>query len=164
MNKTAKTFFTFIVTMAGALLSACATGNGLALDTEGPSLPQPTVANSTDGILIAYSAYEANADFDSRSPDLPEYSHYNILTADGKLQRVCNNSGTILQDPVSVELPPGKYQVIARANGYRSVTVPVLIVTQRSTVLHLEGRNFWPSESAFHQTNAVRLPDVQIIG
>ena len=93
MNKTAKTFFTFIVTTAGALLSGCATGNGLALDTVGPSLPQPAAANSTDGILIVYSAYEVNADFNSRNPDLPEYSDYKILTADGKpLQRVHNNS------------------------------------------------------------------------
>jgi hypothetical protein len=167
MNKTAKIFFTFIVTAAGALLSGCATGNGLALHTVGPPLSQPTAANSMEGILMVYSAYEANADFNSRSPgpDLPEYSDYKILTADGKpLQKVHNDSGTILQDPVSVELSPGKYQVIARANGYGTVTVPVTIETQQSTVLHLEGDGFWPDESAFSQTNAVRLPDRQIIG
>jgi hypothetical protein len=165
MNKTSKIFFTFIVTAAGALLSGCATGNGLAFDTVGPSLPQPAAANSTDGILMVYSAYEATADYNSRNPDLPEYSDYKIFPADGKpLQRVHNDSGTILQDPVSVELPPGKYQVIARANGYGTVTVPVMIETQQSTVLHLEGGGFWPDESAFNQTNAVRLPDGLIIG
>jgi hypothetical protein len=165
MNKTAEIYFTFIVTATGALLSGCATCNGLALDTVGPLLPQPPAANSPDGILIVYSAYEANADFNSRNPDLPEYSDYKILTADGKpLQRVRNNSGTILQDPVSVELPPGKYQVIACANGYRNLIVPVMIETQQSTVLHLEGGGFWSGESAFSQTNAVRLPDGQIIG
>jgi hypothetical protein len=165
MNKTAKTFFTFIVTTAGALLTGCATGNGPALDTVGPSLPQPVSATSTDGILVVYSAYEANADFNSRNPDLPEYSDYRILTTDGKpLQRVRNNSETILQDPVSVELPPGKYQVIARANGYGNVTVPVMIEARQSTVLHLEGGDFWSGESACNQTNAVRLPDGQIIG
>lgn len=165
MNKTARIFSTFILTAAGALLSGCATGNGPALDTAGPSLPQPPAANSTDGILTVYSAYEVNADFNSREPDLPEYSDYKILTAGEKpLQRVHNNSGTILQDPASVELPPGKYQVIARANGYGTVTVPVMIETQQSTVLHLEGGGFWPDESAFNQTNAVRLLDGQIIG
>jgi len=30
--------------------------------------------------------------------------------------------------------------------------------------LHLEGGSSWPNESAFNQTNAVRLPDGQIIG
>jgi hypothetical protein len=165
MDKTAKIFFTFIATAAGAFLSGCATSNGLALDTVEPSLHQPPTANSTDGTLMVYSAYEANADFNSRNPDLPEYSDYRILTTDGKpLQTVRNNSGIMLQDPVSVELPPGKYQVIARANGYGTVTVPVIIETQQSTVLHLEGGGFWPDESAFNQTNAVRLPDGLIIG
>ena len=160
-----KTFFTFVVTTAVALLSGCSTRNGLASDTIGSALHQPTAETSTDGILIVYSAYEANADFGSRNPDLPEYSDYKILTADGKLlQGVRNNSGTIFQDPVSVELPPGKYQVITRANGYGSVTVPVMIETRQSTVLHLEGGGFSSGESAFNQTNAVRLPDGRIIG
>jgi hypothetical protein len=165
MNKIAKTFFTFILTAAGALLSGCATGSGLAFYTVGPSLPQPPATNSTAGVLMVYSAFEATADFNGRNPDLPEYSDYKILTADGKpLESVHNNSGTILQDPVSVELPPGKYQVIARVNGYGNVTVPVMIERQQSTVLHLEGGGLWPDESAFHQTNAMRLPDGQIIG
>jgi hypothetical protein len=164
MNKTAKIFFTFIVTAAGALLSGCATGNRLALDTVGPPLPQPAAANSTNGILIVYSAYEVNADFNSRDPCHPEYSDYRIFTTDGKLlRRVHNNSGTIFQDPVSVKLPPGKYQVIARANGYGTVTVPVMIETRQCTVLHLEGGGFWSGEAAFNQTNAVRLPDGQIV-
>jgi len=165
MNKTAKTFFTFIVTTAGALLTGCATGNGPALDTVGPSLPQPVSATSTDGILVVYSAYEANADFNSRNPDLPEYSDYRILTTDGKpLQRVRNNSGTILQDPLPVELPAGKYRVIARANGYGYVTIPVIIEAQQSTVLHLEGGGSWLGNSTLAQTNTVRLPDGQVVG
>ena len=165
MNKTAKTFFTFILTAAGALLSGCATGSGLALDAVGPSLSQSPAADSTDGILIVYSAYAANASFNSHNPDLPKYSNYKILTANGKpLRRVYNNSGTILQGPVAVKLPPGKYRVIARANGYGNVTVPVLIETRQNTVLHLDGDGFWSGEAAFNQTNAVRLPDGQIIG
>jgi hypothetical protein len=161
-----KTFFTLMLIMAGALLLGCATGrNGLALDTVGPPLSQPTAANSTNGTLVVYSAYEVNADFNSRDPYRPEYSDYKIFTADGKLlQRVHNNSGTILQDPVAVGLPPGKYRVSARANSYGYVTVPVIVEAQQSTILHLEGGSSWPNESAFNQTNAVRLPDGQIIG
>ena len=59
---------------------------------------------------------------------------------------------------------PGEYHVIARANGYGYVTVPVIIEARRSTVLHLEGDGSWPDESMFNQTNAVRLPDGQIVG
>jgi hypothetical protein len=161
-----KTFFTLIAIAAGALLSGCATGkNGLALDTVGPPLPQPTATISNNGTLVVYSAYEVNADFNARDPNRPEYSDYKILTTDGKLlQRVHNNSGTILQDAVPVALPPGKYNVVARANGYGYVTVPVMIVAQQNTILHLEGGGSWPDESAFNQTNAVRLPDGLIVG
>ncbi|HEY1717050.1 MAG TPA: hypothetical protein VGH42_02000 [Verrucomicrobiae bacterium] len=151
--------------VAGSFLSGCATGkNGTVLDTVGPSLPQPA-AISTNGTLVVYSAYEVNADFNARDPNRPEYSDYRIFTTDEKLlQRVRNNSGTILQDPLSVQLPPGKYNVIARANGYGYLTIPVIIAARQNTILHLEGGGSWPHEPASNQTNAVRLPDGQVIG
>ena len=158
--------FTLTLIMAVALFSGCATKKGgLALNTVGPASDQTTMANSTNGTLIVYSAYEVNADFAGRDRRSPVYSDYKILTGDGRLLRkVHNNSGTILQDAVPAELAPGKYQVVAPANGYGHVTVPVMIETGRTTVLHLEGGGFWPDESVFNQTNAVRLPDGLIIG
>jgi hypothetical protein len=161
-----KTFLTSNVVAAGVLLAGCATGkSGITLDTVGPVSAQSVAISSTNGTLKVYSAYEVNADFNSRDPYRPEYSDYRIFTTDGKLlQKVRNNSGTILQDPVSVELQPGKYRVVARANGYGYVTVPVIIAAQENTVLHLEGGDSWPDETTFNQTNAVRLPDGQIVG
>ena len=161
-----KTFLTSNIVAAGLLLAGCATGkSGMTLDTVGPVSTPPAAISSTNGTLVVYSAYEVSADFNSRDPYHPEYSDYRIFTPDGKLlQRVHNNSGTILQDPMSVELPAGKYSVIARANGYGYVTVPVIIEAQQSTILHIEGGGSWPDESAFNQSNAVRLPDGQIIG
>lgn len=117
-------------------------------------------------MLVVYSAYDVNADFAGRDRRSPVYSNYKIFTADGQmLQKVHNNSGTILQDPVAVELSPGKYHVLAHANGYvRYLSVPVVIASGQTTVLHLEGDGFWPDQAAFNQTNAVRLPDGRIIG
>jgi hypothetical protein len=163
-----KTLLALTVISAVALLagSGCVAGNnGLALDTVGPALSStPITSPSSNGILLVYSAYRRNADFNSRDPYRPEYSDYEILTGDGKLlQRVHNNSGTMFQDAVAVALAPGKYQVKARANGYGMVTVPVIIATRKSTILHLEG-GFSPDQSAFDQANAVRLPNGQIIG
>jgi hypothetical protein len=163
-----KTYFTLTAILAVALLSGCATGkNGLALDTVGPPPFPPAAASSTltTGTLVVYSAFRRNADFNALDPNRPEYSDYKIFTSDGNLlQKVHNNSGTVLQDAVAVELPPGKYNVVARANGYGYVTIPVLIVARQKTILHLEGGGSWPDESAFNQTNAVRLPDGQIVG
>jgi len=141
MKDAMKTFLTSNIIAAGVLLAGCATDkSGIALDAVGPVPAQSAAVSSTSGTLVVYSAYEVNADFNSRDPYRPEYSDYRIFTADGKLlQRVHNNSGTILQDPASVELPAGKYHVIARANGYGYVTVPVIVEAQQSTILHLEG-------------------------
>jgi hypothetical protein len=162
-----KTYFIVIAIMAVVFLSGCVTGkNEPVLDTVGPAPNQPLAANSTNGTLVVYSAYEVNADFAARDRRSPIYSNYKIYTTDGRmLQQVHNNSGTILQDPVAVELSPGKYHVVAHANGYvKYLTVPVVIVSRQTTVLHLEGDGFWPDKAAFNQTNAVRLPDGRIIG
>jgi hypothetical protein len=166
-TKAMKTYFTLTLIFAGALLSGCATGeNKPALDTVGPSPNQPSATSSTNGTLVVYSAYEVNADFAARDRRSPIYSDYNILAADGKLlKKVHNNSGTILQCPVAVELSPGKYHVVAHANGYAGyLAVPVVIASLQTTILHLEGDGFWPDKAAFNQTNAVRLPDGRIIG
>jgi hypothetical protein len=162
-----KNCFSLMLILAIAVLSGCATGkSGLALDPVGPSPDQPAADNATNGTLVVYSAFKRNADFSSRDPNSPEYSDYKIFTADGKLlQKVHNNSGTILQQAVPVALSPGEYHVMAHANGYaRYVVVPIIIAAGETTILHLEGGGFWPDESVFNKTNAVRLPDGLIIG
>jgi hypothetical protein len=63
-----------------------------------------------------------------------------------------------------VELPAGTYRIIAQANGYGFVTVPVTVVAGHETILHLEGGDRWPNPRAFNQSNAVRLPDGEVVG
>jgi hypothetical protein len=149
-----------------ALLSGCiSSNNSFKSETVGPLPSSAGTTDSTNGTLLVYSAYKRNADFDSSDPNRPEHSDYKILTDDGRpVCRVHNITPTSLQDITTVELAPGKYQVVARANGYGYLTIPVFIERQRSTVLHLEGGGFWPNETEFNQTNSVRLPDGQIIG
>ena len=155
------------VLLAGlALVSGCLTGSGrFTSETVGPAPFAAGMTDSTNGTLLVYSAYKRNADFDSSDPNRAEHSDYKILTEDGRLlRRVHNITPTALQDVTPVELAPGKYQVVARANGFGYLTVPVFIEKQRSTVLHLEGTGYWPDEAGFNDTNAVRLPDGLIIG
>lgn len=157
-------FPVLIVTAIGVLLTGCAASNRLVLDPVGPPPSQPAAVGLNLGKLVVYSAYEVNADFNARDPYRPEYSDYKIFYPEGELlQKVHNNSGTILQEPATMELPAESYQVMARANGYGIVTVPVLIEARKITVLHLEG-GFWSNASGFNQTNAVRLPDGQVVG
>ena len=164
--------FTFIplVLLTGMLLAGCSThptANGLMLDAVGPDLSpmQSTCATGTNGLLVVYSAYRRNADFNARDPYRPEYSDYEIFSSAGVFQqRVHNNSGTILQEVMPVSLPAGQFKVKARANGYGFVIVPVVITPGQTTTLHLEGGGNWPNPSIFNQTNAVRLPDGIIVG
>ena len=150
-----------------AWLSGCASNrSGLVLDPVGPSLGQSSaMSSSTNGTLVVYSAYNVDANWNARDPRRPVYSDYKIFSQDGNLLRaVHNDSGTMLQDAVQVALPAGKYLVVASANGYGRVTIPVVIEARQITVLHLEGGWSWPNEAEFNQTNAVRLPDGQIVG
>ena len=157
----------FCALAIGGLLSGCASDrNGLVLAPVGPPPGQSfTASSSSNGALVVYSAYDVGANWNARDPRRPVYSDYKIFSLDGNLPHaVHNDSDTILQDPAKVELPPGKYRVVASANGYGRVTIPVVIEACQTTVLHLEGGGTWPDESAFNPTNAVRLPDGQIIG
>jgi hypothetical protein len=150
--------------MTGVFLAGCASpNNGPVLNTVGPAPSSAGNDHSTTGILVVYSAYEVNADFNSLDPTRPEYSDYRIYSNDGKLlQRVHNDSGTIFQDPRRVTLPAGLYRVVARANGFGHVTIPVTIATHQTTMIRLEGN--WSASYQFNDANAVRLPDGQVVG
>ena len=162
-----KTVSIFCMLASGAFLSGCASErNGLVLDPVGPPPGQTfTTSSSTKGILVVFSAFDVGANWTARDPRRPVYSNYKIFSPDRTLlQVVHNDSGTMLQDAVPVELPTGKYRVVASANGYGRITIPVVIAAHQTTVLHLEGGGSWPTESEFNQTNAVRLPDGEVIG
>ena len=161
-----KTVSILYIAVIGGLLSGCTSDRSrLVLDRVGPRSLQTPAINSQNGTLVVYSAYDAGANFNARDPYRPIHSDYKIFSLDGSLLRaVHNDSGTILQDAVPVELPTGKYRVVANANGYGRVTIPVVIEACQTTVLHLEGGGSWPNEAEFNQTNTVRLPDGQIVG
>jgi hypothetical protein len=135
----------------------------LVLQAVGPSPSQPVVAGS-GGTLVVYSAFDPHADFN----DLPytrHYSDYQIVGSQGTLLKlVRNNTPSILGAPAAVELPAGNYSVMARANGYRTVTVPVAIAAGQATTLHLEGSPPWPDKKALMNSNPVCLPKGEIVG
>jgi hypothetical protein len=152
------------------LLSGCAShANKLALAPVGPA-PMPTAdGQSTDGSLVVYSALESYPDLNAENAGWDtkhqEYSSYKILRADGTpLKSVANNAGRWTLHPQQVELPAGEYRIVAEANGYGRVKVPIIIAVNRVTVLHLDGDGFWPHEYGFNTTNSVQLPNGQIIG
>jgi hypothetical protein len=159
-------FKPFILIAIGALLTGCAgMQSGLVLDTAGPA-PIPTAqSNSGPGTLIVYSAYQVNADFNSRDPNRREHSNYKILDQDKKLlEWIHNQTDDIFQNAVPVKLPAGEYFVVARSNCFGIVTIPVIMDAGRETVLHLNGGDKWSEGTAIIAANAVCLPDGEIVG
>jgi hypothetical protein len=160
-----KTYYTVVILTAATLWSGCAFGpRGMVLEPVGPS-PTPVAENNGEGSLVVYTAYDVNfisaGDYEHRR----HYSDYKILAEDGKpLRTVHNDIGTNLRQAAHVTLPAGKYRVVANANGYGTVTVPVVIGSNRQTVVHLEGGASWPDMTADSQASAVRLPDGEIVG
>ena len=160
-----KSIFTFVVVTVGLLPSGCAFHErGLVLDPVGPTPTQSATAGSK-GSLVVYSAFDVHADFAGTDPDRHRHTDYRIFSEDGALlQVVHNDSGTMLEGPVEVELAVGTYRIAARSNGYGVVSLPLIIAPHQITTVHLEGGASWSNKQAFNQTNAVRLPDGEIVG
>jgi hypothetical protein len=160
-----KSIITFVTLATGLLLSGCASyERGLGLDPVGLAPVQSATVDSK-GSLVVYSAFDVHADFTSTDPDRHRHTDYRIFSEDGKLLRVVHNdTRSILEGPVEVGLSAGTYQIAARGNGFGVVTLPVVIAPHRITTVHLEGGGSGPNKRAFNQTNAVRLPDGQIVG
>ena len=159
-----KLFIAANILAAAALLAGCVSQqHGLVLDPIGPPSPQSAGAG-LNGTLVVFSAFDPHADFNDL-PDLRHYTDYKITQEDGKLvQTVHNDDGTLLEEPKRVQLPPGTYCVVALANGYGAVTVPVIIRANQITTVHLEGGAAWPNNASLLGSNPVRLPDGEIAG
>ena len=114
---------------------------------------------------MIFSAFSSTPDFDA-SPYRREYTDYRIFSADGKrlIQAVHNDNAKLMEGPRKVLLPVGSYRVVARANGYGPLAVPVAIRPNEVTAVHLEGSVWWPRSSGIADSNPVRLPGGEIAG
>ncbi len=155
--------FLFLFAAFG-LSAGCATcDQHLVLEPVGPSA-EPAPVAGTNGSLIVYSAFDGHLTAASDG-EHQRYSDFRLLAAgENQAKRIHNDSGTVWEGPVPIVLPPGHYQVLAPANGYGTVTVPVVIAPGLVTTIHLEGGNPWPDKSSFTAANAVHLPDGRIVG
>jgi hypothetical protein len=158
-----KPYHAFALVSGIVFLAGCASfQNGLMLDAVGPA-PNGDSVPGTNGVVVVYSAFDQHAHFNA-SPYRRYHTDYKILSEDGKLlEAVHNDVGGVTQDPKRIELQSGRYRIVARANGYGWVTVPVLIAAHRVTTVHLEGGTQWPRDDAL-ASNSVRFPDGRIAG
>ncbi|HEX3728280.1 MAG TPA: hypothetical protein VHV47_00640 [Opitutaceae bacterium] len=127
-----------------------------------PVGPGPAATPAATGSLVVYSAYSPHSSWPSEPSYRQRYSDYDLQSVDGRaLRSVSNDAGLAVATPAVVALAPGSYHVLARANGYGQVTVPVVIVAGRTTQVHLEGGN---APEPADPNRAVRLPDGRVVG
>jgi hypothetical protein len=131
--------------LTAAMLAAAVSFSGCASTGQAPTpvaaskTPAQTRAADREGRLVVYSALAAGPEFYPATPYHRAYSDYRILSADGRLLRnVHNDSGGLFEAPATVKLPPGKYQIVARASGSGFVTMPVVITADQTTTVRLD--------------------------
>jgi len=155
-----KTYLVGVILTAATLWSGCAFGpRNMVLEPIGPA-PGSVPESNGEGSLVVYTAYEVNAVGIGNIEQWPRYFDYNIFTEAGKLQRTVHNVlGTLTGEAAHVTLPAGTYHVVADATVYGIVTIPVVIGSNRQTVVHLEGGASLPDTAS-----VVRFPDGEIVG
>lgn len=151
----------FVVAGVGSV--GAGDNGGLTLAPVGPAAVEKPSAG-TNGTLVVYSAFDSSAHFGG-IPQHLYHTDYRLCAEDGhSLRTVHNDSGTVVPGPTAVVLAPGNYRVIAQANGYGKVTVPVVVRSGLTTMVHLEGGGNWKAGMRPPIENAVLLPSGQRAG
>ena len=159
-----KTLPILLLLVSIAVLAGCAdAASPLVLDPVGPEVRHP-VQTASQGTLVVFSGVTVSQHSDPTN-DYRQYTDYEIWSPDGskRLQLVGNHRLPFTDDePIPVQLQPGRYLVKAMANSYSSVTVPVLIVANRVTTLHLDGGV--EVDKTRSSPDKVYLPDGEVVG
>jgi len=130
-------------------LAILGTTRGNEMEKTAPAKSQAQTEELSQGSLEVYSATDEFKDGDARY--FP-HSSYAIYTTDGKLLKSVENHFSRTDEiPEIVALPVGSYTVVARAEKYGYVRVPVAIKEGQRTILDLDS---WGSETLTRFTHS----------
>ena len=141
------------------LLSGCAS-EPVAITPIGP---EPIGQNTyvPKGYIQVFSDTEEHVIGDG--PPFYPHTGYNIYDEAGnRVQYVANHIGNMDELPTLVQIPMGNYKVVAESSAYGRVTVPVVIQSGKSNILHLD--RGWRPPSTMSSNEVVRLPDGEAAG
>lgn len=147
-----------VVLTAMLAATGCSTAHHLAVTQ--PVGPGKLAAMQT-GTLQVYTATEEHADGDNSY----SYPHTRYLVYDGhgqEVESVRNHLGIMDETPSLTYLAPGSYVVVAKAEGYGRVRIPVVVEANRTTVVHLE--RGWKAPENAQASDLVQMPDGKPIG
>lgn len=137
----------------------------VALAPVGPN-PMALRSASSQGSLEVFSRLSRRSDDLNQGSTYPvwyQHTDYYVCNLEGKvLKHVFNATGHYEQDPKIVNLPAGKYLVMARSTGDCWVKVPVTIDRGEITWVHLADN--WTPPSYAEKAQIVKLPDGKPVG
>ena len=141
------------------LFNNCATTPPIVLETVGPE--SPGRSGTGKGYLLVYSATDKVQD---GKLDFFPHTGYTVYDATGKFVHYTpNRVGNTDPVPVTIPLAAGIYKVVARAELYGRVTVPVKIDNGKLTVVYLE-RGGMPQKVRPKNREFITLPKGDIVG
>ena len=152
--------------LVAGLLSGCLQAPTPAvLERVSPSTAT-AAAPAEKGTLMVFSAFETGLPSPNEiDPDINHYSDYEIRREGGTLvAQVKNRSGALGAGPATIELATGNYELIAEANGYSRVAIPISIARDQMTAIHLEGGGMPSHPAEFSETFLVRGPNGRVVG
>jgi hypothetical protein len=116
-------------------LTGCVSGP-TALKSVGPDATS-SVEPTLQGRLLVYSATQVGEDFIRGS--FVQLTGYEIKDASGKrVAFVPDQDFGAGGSPDPVTLPPGTYNIVAESADYGLVTVPAVVLSGRTTTMHLD--------------------------
>jgi hypothetical protein len=145
------------------LAVSCATPHGSAVfGPVGPRLSPRDELVST-GYLKVYSATEDHNDGDTHY--FP-HTGYTIYSEHGKtvIKRVANAISIHDEDPSLVQLPAGKYIVLAEAENGGMVRIAAIIEPGKLTTVNLEYNKPSQRDPSKSNNDLVRLPNGSVVG
>lgn len=141
------------------LVAGCAT-KPIALSPVGPE-PAKTVAYAPSGYIKVFSDTEEHVIGDG--PHYYPHTGYTIFEKTGRsVEYVPNHIGDMDEVPTLVRIPVGDYKIVAQSSAYGRVTVPVIVQSGKTTVLHLD--RGWSPAANIASNKLVRLPDGEAVG
>jgi hypothetical protein len=148
--------------LAGLVCWTAGCASGPALSSMPSVGPGPRAPAPPQGYLRVYSVAD-RVEFGHETFYYP-HRNYWVYNAQGKrlVKLVLNHVGVMDQQPATVALPAGSYQVLADDVGYGRLKVPVVVRARRTTVLHLDGG--WQPPPQLKGAEVVCLPDGECIG
>ena len=137
--------------------------------TLAPVGPNPTAGRTsaigTGSLQVFSSLAEESDDQNQGSTDPAWYQHtdYRVYDTRGRLAAYVDNAtGHYSKSPRLVSLPPGNYTVRAQASEGRLVYIPVRIVRDRTTKVHLDEN--WRLPPGTPKTEIVTAPGGYPVG